>query len=130
MKLTIPKTLGACVDKILALRDSRAKLEKQAEDIKSQETMLKEHVLNSFNKSDVEGAKGKAAVASIQRKTVARVNDWDKFYGYIAKEKAWDMLQRRPNDAAYNARLNNEEQVPGVEPFVVVTLSVRKAGAK
>ena len=59
---------------------------------------------------------------------MAQVQDWEAFYKYVAKEGAFDLLQRRVNDSAYRARLDDQIKVPGVEPFGVVKLSITKSG--
>lgn len=123
-----PKTLGACVDKLYSMRQQRLVVQAKVETMKSEESALQDHVLNNFKKDEVEGAKGKLASASITRTTVANVTDWEAFYKYIKKNEAWDMLQRRVNDSAYRARLEESVVVPGVEAFGVVKLSITKAG--
>lgn len=121
-----PKTLGECVDRAYKLRAQRLELERKADTIKSEESALKDHVLESFNKADIEGARGKVATASITTKTVAQVEDWDKFYAYIHKNKAYEMLQRRVSDTAFRERLEAKKTVPGVKPFNVLGLSLTK----
>lgn len=123
-----PKTLGACVDRLYTMRQQRLVKQAEAEKMKSYEVALQDHVLNNFKKDEVEGAKGKLASASISRTTVANVTDWEAFYKYIKKNEAWDMLQRRVNDAAYRARLDDKVAVPGVEAFGIIKLSITKAG--
>lgn len=125
-----PKTIGACVDLAFKLREERQAIAKKAEEVAKKETELKDHVLNTFKKDDIEGAKGKLATAGINRRTVAQVKDWEKFYKYISKHKAFELLQRRVNDGAYRERLEAGEVLPGVEPFQVVTLSLTKKGSK
>lgn len=121
-----PQSLGACVDAAYKLREKRLAAQKQVDAIKSQEEELKEHIINTFTKDDIEGAKGKVATAGIIRKTVAQVEDWEKLQAYIKKTGEFDLLQRRVNDAAFRARLENKKVVPGVVPYNVVSLSLTK----
>ena len=125
-----PKTIGACIDLAYKLREERQEIAKQAEEVSKKENELKDYVLNTFKKDDIEGAKGKLATAGINRRTVAQVKDWPKLYKYIVKHGAFELLQRRVNDGAYRERLEANEVVPGVEPFQVVTLSLTKKGSK
>jgi hypothetical protein len=122
-----PATIGGCVDQLYKLRAERLKVQKKAEELGSNETALRDHILNTFSKDNIEGAKGKLATAGISRRTVANVEDWDQLYKYVLKNKAFDLLQRRVNDSAYRERLEQNEVVPGLKPFQVVTLSLSKA---
>jgi hypothetical protein len=125
-----PKTLGACVDALYKMREKRLLAQRKVDASKEEETALRDHVLQAFGKDDVEGAKGSLAMCSITRNTVADVNDWDALYEYIYKEKAFDMIQRRVNDSSYRDRLEQGVVVPGVQPFVVIGLSITKVNKK
>lgn len=128
--MKFPDTLGACID--LAYKAQKKRLDYQhkmdvvLEKMKAEEKAIEDHIINSFNKQEVDGSKGKLATAGIKRLTVAQVKDWGRFYAWIAKNRAWEMLQRRVNDKAYRDRLEAKQKVPGVEPFVVIKLSLTK----
>ena len=124
--MAYPKTLGGCVDQLYKMREARLVVQKKVDDMKAAESALHDHIINGFKKDEIEGAKGKAASASLSHLTVAQVDDWEKLYQYIAKEGAFDLLQRRVNDSAYRARLEDKLVVPGVQPFVAVKLSLTK----
>lgn len=122
----LPKTLGGCIDMLYSLRQGRHAIEQKAEKVKKDEDVLEKHLLETFGKSDLEGARGKLAVAGVTLSTVPSVKDWDKLYAYIKKKDAFDLLQRRVSATAYRARLDEKVVVPGVESFNVVKLSVKK----
>lgn len=124
--MKMPKTLGATIDLLFQLREERRGHEAEIRKIKEQEDALEAHLMNNFEKSGLDGAKGKSAVAALKHSTVADVTDWDSYYAYIAKKKAWDLLQRRPSITALRARWDDGEMVPGVEPKEIVTLSLTK----
>ena len=126
--MKFPKTLGGCVDMVYKMREGRLQAQKKVDEMKAQEGAVHDYIINSFKKDEIEGAKGKVASASINQSVVAQVDDWEKFYEYIAKESAFDLLQRRVNDGAYRARLEDKLTVPGVQPFTVTKLSVTKVG--
>ena len=126
--MKFPTKLGACVDKAYALRAERLEIEKQAEEIKKQEAALKDHIIATFSKADIEGAKGKVASASVSRSVKGNVKDWAAVYQYITSHDAFDLMERRLNNKAYRDRLDEGEAVPGVEPFDVITLSLTKIG--
>lgn len=121
-----PKSIGACIDKLYRLKEKRRAIESQADEVKKEENALEEHILETFSKSDLDGARGKVATAGVTRTTVPTVKDWDQLYAYIKEHDAFDMLQRRVSTSAYRERLYAEEPVPGVESFEVVKLSLTK----
>lgn len=129
-KLAIPKTLGACIDLLYTTREKRLALESEAADVKSNETKIKDHLIATFGKSEMEGARGKVASVSIGSRLVPAVKDWDEVYKYVKKKGAWDLLQKRMSDVAFRERLEAGEEIPGVESFNAVTVSCTKLGAK
>jgi hypothetical protein len=46
---------------------------------------------------------------------VPKVVDWEAFYGYIGKNQAYHMLERRPSRAAFRELYEAHKPVPGVE---------------
>jgi len=126
--MAMPKTIGATIDLLFNLREQRKEVEAQVKKIKEQEDALEAHLMSNFDKAGLDGAKGKFATAALKRSTVADVTDWDKYYAYIAKNKAWDLLQRRASITALRARWDDKKVVPGVEPKEIVTLSLTKVG--
>jgi hypothetical protein len=128
--MKFPTKLGACVDKAYALRAERLEIEKQAEEIKKQEAAIKEHIIATFSKADIDGAKGKVASASISRSVKCNVKDWPLVYEYIVDNAAFDLMERRINNKAYRDRMEAGEAIPGTESFDVVTLSLTKIGEK
>ena len=122
----MPKTIGACIDALYKMRAERHAIEKKAEAVKEQESALEGYVLETFRKTDLDGARGKVAVAGITQATVPTVKDWDALYKYVKKKDAWDLLQKRVSATAYRERLDEKVVVPGVEPFTVTKLSLTK----
>jgi hypothetical protein len=130
MASKFPAKLGSCVDLAYTLRAERLEIERQADEVKAKETLLKDHIINTFSKADIDGAKGKVASASITRSVKGNVTDWSQVYAFVAKKGAWDLMERRLNNKAYRDRLEAGEEIPGTESFDVVTLSLTKIGGK
>ncbi len=124
--MAFPKTIGACIDQLYKMQKARHVIEKQADDAKKKESTLEAYILETFAKSELDGARGKTATAGITQATVATVKDWDKLYKYVKKNDAWDLLQKRVSSTAYRARLDEKISVPGVEPFLTTKLSLKK----
>ena len=126
--MKFPTKLGACVDKAYTLRAERLEIEKQAEAIKVQEEAIKLHIIATFSKADIDGAKGKVASASVTRSVKASVKDWPTVQKWIEGHDAWDLMIKSINNKAYRDRLEAGEEIPGVERFDTVTLSLTKIG--
>lgn len=121
-----PKTIGEIVDLMFQLRETRRELEAQVQAVKDQYAALEEHLRANFDKSKLDGAKGKQALAAIKRTTVADIKDWDAYFQYIAKTKSWDLLQRRPSVTALRLRWDEGKEVPGAESKIVESISLTK----
>lgn len=126
--MAFPKTIGACADLAYKMRAERLGVEERVEAMKAEEAKLKEHILTLLQGQKLESGTGERATVSISHLVVPKVVDWEKFYAFIHKKKAWSLLERRPARGAYKERLEAGEVVPGVEPMDVVNLSITKVG--
>lgn len=125
-KLKMPTTLGATIDLLWSLREERKSAEVIVNEIKEKEAAVEAHLMNNFDKSGLDGAKGKYGLATLKRSTVADVTDWPAFYAYIQKNKAWELLQKRPAITAIRERWDANKVIPGLEPKEVIQLSLTK----
>ena len=125
-----PTTLGDCIDSLYKMRARRQaeakKMEEKVEALKEEEKALAAHIINTFTKTELEGARGKMAVASMKPVVYPKPVDWDKFYAYLAKTKAFDLLERRISKTAFRDRYEAKKEVPGVEAFTTNELSLTK----
>lgn len=126
MEKKFPTTLGACVDKMYKIRSKRIGIEHKVDALRAEQKALEEHIINSFSKDKIDGARGKLASASIVRKTVPHVEDWVAVFDYVKKNDAYDLFERRLSKAAYRDRLESGEAVPGVKAFELMELSLHK----
>lgn len=123
-KLKMPTSLGATIDLLWSLREERKAAEAVVNGIKEKEAAVEAHLMNNFDKSGLDGAKGKLGLATLKHSTVADVTDWPAFYGYIQKNKAWDLLQKRPSITAIRERWDANKEIPGITPKDITTLSL------
>lgn len=125
-KIKLPLTDAGKADLRYTLNKQRLALQKQVEQLQALETQLNDWFIENLPKSEASGIAGKVARIQLQRKVVPQVEDWEKVYGYIQKHGAFELLQRRINNAAVAERWDNKEQVPGVGNFTVITVSCTK----
>lgn len=120
-----PKSMGACADLLYKLRSERLALDKEASAAKEVEQALIEHIINTMPKDDAGGV-GKTHMVRVVTKQKPQIKDWEVFYAYVSKNKAFELLQRRISDTAIQERLDDGKKVPGVEMFNAVTVSLTK----
>lgn len=127
-KLTIPKSLGACVDLYRELRDKRLEVQKIAEAWEEQEKALQKHLIDNISKSTQStGVVGKQYKALVVPGTSYKIADDKAFYDHVAKTKSFDLLQRRLNEKAVADRMADpKKKIPGIGTFDYVKLSVTK----
>jgi hypothetical protein len=121
-------TLATEVDRLYELRTQRLQLEKEVELCKAEETKIKDLLIANISKSDSTGISGLVARATVKVNRVASVNDWPKFYAYILKNKAFELLQKRVTNSAVLERVEAGEKVAGVELMDVPMVSITKLG--
>lgn len=126
--MTIPKTLGGQIDALYKRRLERLALEKKVKAMKAAEGELHEVILKGIAEQRSTAVRGKLATASAVTKVVGKVADWPALYAWIAKHDAFELLQRRLNNAAWLERAE-ASPVPGVTSETVVELSLTKAGS-
>lgn len=64
-------------------------------------------------RADLKGGMGIRLTESV----VPSVKDWDSFYAWVHKNKAYWMLERRPSVTGYRDVLTAGKTIPGVESF-------------
>lgn len=121
-----PKLLGACADLLYTMDAERRAAQKLVDAMEDRCKQLRNHIIDTLPKSQAGGIAGKIARVTIVPKTVPKVDDWEKFYGYILKTKDFSLLQRRAGAEAIGERWEAGKTVPGVSKFKAITLSVVK----
>ena len=122
----LPKTVGAAADMLYKLKDEKAKAQRVVDAIDEKITALNAYLIDTLPKSEQTGALGKVAKAVVKINQEPTVTDWDALYGYIKKNNAWELLQRRLGTAGVKDRWEAGKKIPGVGTFPVIKVSVTK----
>jgi hypothetical protein len=85
---------------------------------------LEQELLNAMMAAKLESLASKNATISIKRNTFAELYDDRKFFEYVGKHKAWDLVAKRPVIGACRARWEDNLEIPGVRPGTRIDLSV------
>jgi len=126
MTFKIPATLGKCADRLYKLKELASEKRKELEVLEEEASAIREHIIETLPKSDASGVSGKFAHVKVVTSTVPTVKDWDSFYAYIHKHKSYELLNRKPTAAAIQERWDAGKEIPGVERFNVVKVSLTK----
>ena len=124
--VNFPDSLGECIDRLYKLRTFRLKQEKEIKERKRTENAYRSHIINLLGDVNLEGGRGTVATASIKSSEEPTAKDWSEIYAYIEANDAFDLLQRRLSAKAVKQRWELGEEVPGIEKFTVVDLSLTK----
>lgn len=125
--IKLPKSPAALADLLFQTREARYALQKQVDKLQATETACKEWFIENLPKSQTSGIAGRVARIQLDKKSVPQVQDWDKFYTFVRKDKdGFALLQRRLNETAVKERLEAGEKLPGVGTFIAITVSCTK----
>lgn len=121
-----PKSLALCADKFFELNKKRLEMQKLVDAVDEEAKAIKAHLIDNLPKSDASGVAGKLCRVTVVSKDIPQIKDREAFNKFILKTKDFSLLQGRLSDAAVRDRWENGKEVPGVEHFTAVTLSVNK----
>ena len=125
-----PQKPGAVVDALYTLRSERLQLQSVVDEMKSEEQRVKDWLIDTLPKAELTKLAGKEASASLTRSAQADVKDWSKLFRYCQKTGDFDLLQKRVSVEAVRERWEKGIELPGVERFVKLDLSITKLGGK
>lgn len=91
---------------------------------------LEEHFIQRLEAGEASGVQGARSRVQVTVSAVPSVEDWTKFYAYIAKTKSFELLNKAPNRTAIAERWDAKKQVPGVGAFHVKKVSCTKLNGK
>lgn len=131
LKYPVPKTIGGAIDLLNKVRVGRKLLQAKADAEKEQENEIERIIFDRFGKSELEGARGKLAQASIKRSDIPTFEDWETFAKHLAKHpEDVVLLQRRLSVEACRERFEQKQSIPGVGIYTKVSLSLTKLKKK
>lgn len=126
--MKLPKSMGACADLLFSVREQRLAADKAAAALKADEEFIKNYIIENLDKNST-GAAGKHHRVQVVRKRKYRCDPtkWNYFFAWVAKNKRFDLLQKRISDDAVREVVEEgRKKIPGIEPFDYVTVSLTK----
>jgi len=116
--------IGPMIDKLWKLKEKQKAADELAKKAAEEFKTFEAEVAEVFKTTATPKASGRLANFSIKPAMVPSVSNWDLFYGYIFKNKAGYLLQRRPADLACRELFDSK----GIKLKEDGTLIVSKAG--
>ena len=119
--------IGAKITALTKLKTKKTKLEAQLKEIKAEIAELDAGIIIDLDASELVKSASGSATVSIRESTKPKVEDWDKFYAYIYRNKYGHLLDRRPSVLGCRELFETKGKIPGVSPIVVRTLAYSRS---
>jgi ribosomal protein S12 len=103
-----------------AVRKAEAKLKP----LKDAANVLEDELRDAMLAAKLESVATKDATISLRKTTYAELFDDRKFFAYVGKTGAWDLVRKQPVIAACKARWEDSIEIPGVRPATRTDLSI------
>jgi hypothetical protein len=120
----VPAAVGAAIDALMKMRREREAAEAKVNGVKAIESAFEEAIFAKFEKAKLQGARGKIAQATIERRTSATIEDYNALIKHIKKTGDFDLFQRRVSGPACRERWGAGKTIPGVGTFTSVRLAL------
>ena len=118
--------LGRSADAIYNITLQVRALEAKIKVLKAKQLTAEKNLMARMEKSEVASIRGSKAIATFSENEVYKVDDWDKYYRYIKRWDAFDLLHKAASSTAIALRIEDGKKVPGISKIEFTKLSVRK----
>lgn len=116
----------------VALREARSTLKKKFEEednvLKAKLELLEGQMLKHLNDTGTDSVKTPSGTFYKQEEITPRADDWDAFYKWVAKNDAFEFLEKRITKTAVKTYMetNKGKIPPGVSVFREFVVRVRR----
>lgn len=117
--------IGSSIDKLYAVREKIREYESKIKELQETKSELEAQLLQCMDKEGVTKSTGKRASVSISENVKPSVEDWDEFYKFLHRNKAYYLLERRPSVSGCRELFEKRGKIPGVVPFVQRSVNLR-----
>lgn len=120
------KTQAQRADLLYEVDKARLAQSKVADNMGKFVSKLSQWFIQELPEKEATGIAGKIARVQVVKKERPGVTDWTKFYAYIKKNSAFELLNRAVNAKGVADRWDSGKQIPGVEKFPYKKISLTK----
>ena len=118
--------LGEEIDTLFAIREQIRLREEETKGLQQVYEQKQTQLLARLKEEGIEAARGTRATAGVKTAIVPQVENWEEFYRYVHRNKAYHLLERRPSATAYRELIEQRKKpLPGVVSFTRQTLNLR-----
>ena len=119
--------LGDLTQRLFKAKLVKSEYNRQIEELNKTIREIEIQLLDEMQRQNLFKISDATGTVYIARQTVPKVVDWNAFYDYIWKHKAFHMLERRPSKSAFQEQHELNQEIPGVEPVVFDEVRTRKS---
>lgn len=120
--------LDELIDKLFDLREQRRELDQKVAAVNEQIEEHKLQLLDRFRETGTDYARGSLASATRTEMQVPKIEDWGKVSQWVMENNGLYLLHRRVSAGPWKELLDAGTEVPGIEPFTKIDISLRKRG--
>jgi hypothetical protein len=122
----ISSHLPDLIDQYISLRTQRIAKEKEAEEIKETEDILKSTIITKFREGGIAAQGATAGLVKMKKAVEPVATDWLAVWAYIKETNQFDLLHKRLTNLAVKERWEAGIEIPGVGRQDVYSLTVSK----
>jgi hypothetical protein len=122
----LPSDQGELVDLLYRARERRLEMQRETKRVEKLENQIKAHFVETLSASST-GLAGRVARVQIELEAIPQVEDWDLFWRYVVKNKAYELVQKRLSEGAAKERLEaGDGAKAGITVFRAKKVSITK----
>lgn len=119
-------SIGDVITIMAKLRDTRRELAEQDKILSAEYHEYEQKLISMMDAQGTAKSATKTYTASIQESTQFNVQDWEAFMKYVARAKAWHLVQRRVSAPSVREVAESKGVVPpGLEAYLKREVSLR-----
>lgn len=126
LAITETPSLGALTEALWEAREKQRKLQKQLDALVEEREDLERRLIAAMDAQGSDQTRSTHATATISESVKPNVEDWDTFWAFIHRNKAYYLLERRPAAVAYRELMERRRKpIPGVTSFIKRSINLR-----
>lgn len=121
-------TVSDEIDRLVELKNSLEAYLDKAKEVRAVFDQRSAALLTRIEEEGLTTVSSPKGRVAIDESVVPQVENWDDFYSFIHRHKAYHLLERRPATAAYRELIaqRGKKPVPGVVPYTKRSLKLTR----